>query len=107
MRDATALLSEIVETAERFVCERWRQLMLPELLDRLRDEVAAELRVPAPDGRLVDDECALMVQVLAMAVRADRVGDGERKRLFLQIAGALLPALRLALGRALDTRRNP
>jgi len=90
--DATTLLIRLIDTAERVLN---RNALLEPEFDTLASAIAAHRVAP---GHIIKDEATMLVTALR---RVDMSRDNLPWRM---VAGALLPMVRAALGRAIEER---
>lgn len=94
MRDPADLLQRMVTAGEIALTRPFATVTEETALDQLRAEIDHDLALPAPDGRLIFDEDALLAQVLCMQCRAQKANDARRAQALQQVIGVLLPLSR-------------
>lgn len=76
----------------------------PQESDELAEQITAEYKKPAPDGRLVHEEDLLLAQVLCMHARAAWERNSDKGALLGQVIGVLIPKAREHLFAAMLVR---
>lgn len=108
MRDAATLLLALIDATEKAVTRPTADRVHAAELEVLRGELegATAFQLDPVGGLLLDVEALLLAKVLCLIAKQRALGEDRRVALLQQLAGVLLPAVRQALSRALEVRRD-